>query len=252
MPMVPITDEVQNAVTASILPPVCTFAWRDNKDEGNGSGTIIERGGEHYILTCAHVAEPFLRCRQIARILFPGGSHAERCTVRLAYLDAQDDLAILRYYGPVNTTEGLGRLERSPDLDPLYLQDFGGAFCGMPWDLANIGVTKWEFKPLSFLADVSSSKPRLVWCDYPSGLGHVTALSKLPHPGGISGSLLWLVHEFPPSQKTIWNPQDLRAVGVLREYFSSLDRVEAISLERLPDWFWDETIHPYFQNLPLS
>jgi hypothetical protein len=234
------TLDVSNAVLKFIAerigPSLCGFAWREGSDAGNGTGTLIVTEGRSFVITCAHVATPFLACRGERALLFTKRPTVAPSALKAVHMDTEQDLAVIEVLTPLEAP-GLSPalLDRSFRLSREVAEHTDAAFCGLPWEFSLPHERPWFFTPLVFLTGFAGPyDPTVLSCGYPRGRGQVSNISELPRPHGISGSLLWTVPNPTRTPGPVWSLESMRAVGVITSFLPQSQRLEAVPLTSLP------------------
>lgn len=237
-----VSREAETLISDRLMPGLCCLAWRSSGSYENGTATCVRISGRHYLISCAHVVEPFLRCHGKRKVLLGSGGELPEPPLRLVFFDRHHDVAVLRVLDPVGMTplEESFLVRAAPSASELSANSL--AFCGVPWALGDHTTSRSRFQPIVFLSEyLSGGLPRdRIACAYPTGLGAVTAIASLPHPGGISGSLLCTVPDMRLQRQQLWTLEDMRAVGIVTHFDSRLQQLEAVGLRHLPDWLGTE------------
>lgn len=240
-----VSHDALQSFAQRLMPALGCFAWKSSPYYENGTATCVSIAGRNYLISCAHVVEPFLRCHAKRKVLTGSGTQPAEPSMRLTFLDRHHDVAVLR----APDVEGLSPVEESYMMrQGIEVSDLSAnslVFLGIPWQLGDHTTSGSRFQPLVFLTEyLPSSLPRgRIAISYPTDPGVVTTLASLPHPGGISGSLLFAIPDMRLPQSEIWTLERMKAVAIITHFDSRLQQLEAISLRHLPAWLGTEDDH---------
>lgn len=205
---------------------------------GIGTGAIFAASGRTFVVTCGHVAGPFLR--DPSGFLKAGEDELiERSQVTAVHVDEDPevDVALLELHGwtPVDAFQ-------SSDLAPIpdfSTYPFGGRVvlvCGMPEASTEVVDGRQVVTPLLYQAPVSTSPAptRNHLCfPYPAAPGELwDPVQTLPVPPGVSGSLVFLIPDISdPGQ--LWSAESMQPVGIVVRWSQSRNYLEVVNIARL-------------------
>ena len=231
------------------------------KDVGVGSGSLLDHKGRFYILTCAHVAEPFFSPDNIV-------PHADRSRSALGIIersnmildparvlrDENQDIALIEIKDR-SEVRGPGPFLTMDDI--LIIDDFrripndhrGFVMLGNPWEARQLirvgGKVAIDFPQEPFLTIRHVSRKNLkryLYLEYPKGESvtvhqpdtGVSGKAPLRHAGGYSGGPVRMVPHFR-ADGSIWDfTRDTKIVAITESLKGKVAR--GAPLHKLKEW----------------
>lgn len=207
-----------------------------------GTGAFISVAHRRLVVTCAHVALPFLAVPDGALVVAP--SHLiplSRLSLIHANSDPEVDVALLEVHDSAVPFESF-TLHDMSNLVDFTAESFEGRdflICGMPGTNVRVRGVEHTAQPLLFTTEPSSAPLATrdhLYAAYPMTFEPDKAAKfsvELPHPGGLSGSLLFVMPSLLSAPKALWSPELMKIAGIVVRMSASRDYLEAVNIERL-------------------
>jgi hypothetical protein len=248
-------SEIAPSATSALAPylerRLCLLPSEPPGDrQGIGTGAFISASGRRFIITCAHVAQPFLADSKTELVVGTGIRVPRRCVTAVHIdPDPEVDIALLELHDRDASVEcfEVNDFANIADFSGHSFQGSDFLVCGMPFASRTVFGRENRVTPLLYLSEPCSSPPATrdhLYAVYPrtpdiarqTGVGDV-----LPHPGGLSGSILFVLPSLLHEPLSVWAPNQMRAAGIVVRASETRHYLEAINIERLR-----EAVFPLF------
>ena len=210
-------------LTSKVLPILhnyigarsCIFLYQfTNGDRRCGSGGIVRKNGELYILTCKHVADDFYKGNW-GRIILSTGKQFDRSS--FSYNSSSNDYDLALLGASSISSDILVSYNYPQDFDLVNKDIMGKSFilCGISAELTKDKLRYNAFVTLSFTTNYLSHDDHFMKVDYPrNDPSEIISedIDRLPDPHGLSGALILHPDDF--ESNTLWSPTTSKIVGV--------------------------------------
>lgn len=215
-----VKDIVLEGLTKSYGYMVCALGFSDGSTIDHGTGFLLTKGDDFYIITCKHVADAFFASNIAQAEIYPERTYEKSDLEYIESSSSSLDLAVIGF----RSTQMIEHCFREeylriiPDFNNFDFDPHATVVLGMPHDMSErVGGTK-ELYPLAFLTGplvTKASDKDFLFLDYPFSAGEIfvaNAITTSPRPNGMSGGPVLLVPDV--NQSGIWSLSDTRLIAI--------------------------------------
>ena len=215
-----LDDKVHGAIDSYVLSRTCYL--------NNGTGNLFKYNNKTYIVTCKHIADGILSEKNFEVLLRKNlrikkekldYKYCSSLEIDIGVIEILDENIEVNYY----TIDNFGFIEDFREADFSKSNFF---LLGYPYDLSFQTDRGKDILHISYMTLLKKNKPvtkDFLFVDYNRTVETNRIIEselnyKLPHPSGMSGSLLFQVKVFEGSKEKIWSPDQIKIVGIQQSW----------------------------------
>jgi len=217
-----VDDFVHAAIDSFVLSKTCYLA--------NGTGNVIKYNDRIYIVTCRHIADDIFDERNFNEVLLRNKQRIKKDKLR--YIDktnSEIDIGLIEILENNLNVDyyTLDNFEFIEEFKKADLSKSNFFLLGYPESISIKKGTGKNMLHFSYMTLPKKDKPitdDYIYLDYnrmdenSNRIVDTDLISKLPHPGGMSGSFLFQVKIFEGRQEEIWSTSYIKVVGIQKSW----------------------------------